>query len=85
MYTTGFVFHLCAFHLVGRFANYSRTSFFAGSSRDFASVAIMQSFLDPSLAGYYFDTPTNVIDYEIFGNTGLDHTTKIVLSFAHLL
>lgn len=45
----------------------------------------MQSFLDPSLAGYYFDTPTNVIDYEVFGNTGLDHTTKIVLSFAHLL
>lgn len=81
----GFVFHLCDFDLIGRYANNSKTAFLGGSSGDHTFVAIIQSYVDPSLAGYLFGIPTDSTYYAIFRNSGLDSTAENVPSFVHLL
>ncbi|KAK6128437.1 hypothetical protein DH2020_037805 [Rehmannia glutinosa] len=82
-----FIFHFCAFHVVGKYSNGSETTFLGGLFGDYASTIVMQSDLDASIAGYYFlDTsPPNTTYYAIFSNIKHGATMKNVPSFIHTI
>ncbi|KAK6123013.1 hypothetical protein DH2020_043260 [Rehmannia glutinosa] len=85
-YRSGFVFHLCAFYVVDKFLNNSKTTFLGSSLGNHAFFVVMQSYLDASIGGYFLGTsPPNKTYYAIFDNVGRGATMANIPPFVHLL
>ncbi|EYU29768.1 hypothetical protein MIMGU_mgv1a021640mg [Erythranthe guttata] len=81
----GFVFHLCAFDVVGSFANSSETAFLGSSAGYYAFVVVMESYLDRSVGGYFLGAPPNTMYYVVFRNVGVGATKANIPQFVYVL
>lgn len=67
-----FIFHLCTFGVAGMAAHSTPSVFLGTLSEDYGTFIVLQSHMDPEIAGYVDDESPAVTSYfAIFENTGL--------------
>ncbi|KAL7139322.1 hypothetical protein ABFS83_09G042900 [Erythranthe nasuta] len=82
---SGFIFHLCGFYVVGKFADISETSFLGISVGYYTFVVVMESYLDRSVGGYFLGAPANTMYYAVYRNVGVGATKADIPQFVHVL
>ncbi|XP_012846489.1 PREDICTED: probable pectinesterase 56 [Erythranthe guttata] len=84
-YKFGFVFHLCEFYVLNKSETEVETAFIGSSLGNYTFYVIMESYLDPTVTGYFLGTPPNVTYYATFRNVGPGATKANVPQFVHVL